>query len=500
MKLPLTYHNRLSYVGTLVAALTLTLMFIIYIVASLFNGAGHYTGLLLYVALPIVLFIGLMLIPLGMFIKFRKNKRVNLVDADKQKVIFDFNNTNHRNAALVFVFGTFIFIVLTSVGSYEAFHYTESNEFCGTLCHKIMTPEYTTYQTSSHAKVKCVACHVGEGADFYAKSKITGLYQVYAAIRNIYPRPIPTPISSLSQAHETCEQCHWPQKFYTNQVITNTHYLTDSLNTEWTTSCQMKIGPAETASGSTKGIHWHINKDVKIEYIESDSSREFIPWVKYTDKKTGKITIFQNTEEPLAASFIKKASARTMDCMDCHNRPSHQFLAPQNFIDKAISKGDISKNTPQIKSVSMQILKETYPSYAKANANIKKIILDFYKTNYPSYYKSNLKVINKNIAGISKAYAENVFPEMGANWDKYPKHDGHLENNGCFRCHDDKHKAKNGKVISKACDLCHSIVKQGDAKNMMRAQTDGDLEFKHPIDIGDAWKESNCSDCHRYLY
>ena len=49
-----------------------------------------------------------------------------------------------------------------------------------------MKPEYTAYQNSPHAKVACVACHVGEGADWYVRSKLSGLYQVYAVTLGIF--------------------------------------------------------------------------------------------------------------------------------------------------------------------------------------------------------------------------------------------------------------------------------------------------------------------------
>src|SRR5512147_2459048 len=105
-----------------------------------------------------------------------------------------------------------------------------------------MNPEFTAYRLSPHARVACVDCHVGTGATWYVRSKLSGLRQVYAVLTNSYDRPIPTPITDLRPARETCEECHWPEKFYARQLRNTKHYLTDSANTEWNISLQMKIG------------------------------------------------------------------------------------------------------------------------------------------------------------------------------------------------------------------------------------------------------------------
>lgn len=167
---------------------------------------------------------------------FNKSKTI-----ERKLPFIDLNRKDHRNAFLIFAAGTTIFLFISALGSYEAFHYTESTEFCGTLCHSVMNPEYTAYQNSAHAKVRCVECHVGTGADWYVKSKLSGLYQVYAVIANVYPKPIPTPIKNLRPARETCEECHWPQKFYSRQLRTEKHFLTDEKNSEWDISLIMKI-------------------------------------------------------------------------------------------------------------------------------------------------------------------------------------------------------------------------------------------------------------------
>ena len=76
-----------------------------------------------------------------------------------------------------------------------------------------MKPEFTAYQNSPHARVECVACHIGPGASWFVRSKLSGLRQVFAVTFHTYETPIPTPVHNLRPARETCEACHWPQKY-----------------------------------------------------------------------------------------------------------------------------------------------------------------------------------------------------------------------------------------------------------------------------------------------
>ncbi len=208
----------------------------------------------------------------------------------------NFNNVATRNAAIIFILGTVFLLIISSVGSYEAFHYTESVEFCGKLCHKVMEPEYTTYFGSPHERVACVECHVGSGASWYVKSKLSGLYQVYSVLAKKYPTPIPTPIANLRPAQETCEQCHWPEKFYDYKLKEKHSFLADETNTERIIKMQIKTSSRMTQNGFEKGIHQHIDPNVKIEYKTTTDNRQVIPWVRYTNLQTGEVTIYNDTE------------------------------------------------------------------------------------------------------------------------------------------------------------------------------------------------------------
>jgi hypothetical protein len=499
MKLPPSSKNWLTIIGSIVALINLALILVLFVISTIFNKSNTNLGLFIYIILPGFLILGLLMIPIGM-IRERKRIRREGIKAEGKYPRMDLNDPRHRNAFIIFTISTIIILFLSTLGSFKAFHITESVEFCGTLCHEVMEPEHVAYQNSPHANVACVECHVGSGASWYVKSKLSGLHQVYAVLTNTYPRPIETPLHDLRPARETCERCHWPQKFYARTLWTNKYFLADSLNTEWDIMLQMKTGPEYTGLGLTEGIHWHINPDVNIEYISDNDKRENITYVKYTNKTTGKVKIYRNDSNAISDSMISASQTRIMDCIDCHNRPSHNYKSPPVYFDHAMLTGAISKDIPFFKKVSMGILRDTFRDKDTALIMIRDSITHYYQTGFNSYYSSNKENIDHSIASLQKAFSDNTFPKMKVTYDHYPEHIGHLESDGCFRCHNDAFVASDGSKISRDCSLCHNIVGQGKQGSMEYTNVRDNLEFKHPVDIGTAWKEANCSECHKYLY
>ena len=499
MKLPPSTKNWLTIIGSIISGINLVLIILLFIISTIFDQGSTNLGLFIYIILPGFLILGLLMIPIGMY-RERRRLRSSGIHEDGKLPRIDLNDPRHRNAFIIFTITTIIVLFLSTLGSFEAYHMTESVEFCGTLCHQVMEPEHTAYQNSPHANVPCVECHVGSGASWYVKSKISGLHQVYAVLTNTYPTPIETPLHDLRPARETCEKCHWPKKFYARTLSTNKYFLADSLNTEWDIMLQMKTGPEYSGLGFKEGIHWHINPDVNIEYISENDKRENIKYVRYTNKSTGEVTVYRNSDNPISDSLLAVSTTRSMDCIDCHNRPSHNYNSPAVYINKAMLSGAVSKNIPFIKKAAMDILKETFSDKDTAYIKIDESIKNFYKSDYSDYYSKNNDLINKSIAAVQAAYSQNTFPKMKVSYDFYPEHIGHLESDGCFRCHNGAFKADNGRTITRDCNLCHSIVGQGKQGMMEYTSIKENLEFRHPVDIGTDWKETNCAECHKYLY
>jgi hypothetical protein len=492
------FNNWLSLSGFIVTANSLILILTLYLYSVLNPQTNTSIGLYIYILLPAFLVLGLLLIPLGVVINIRKSKAAKQ-NEDSWPVI-DLNIRKDWATVVKIFLITTIFLIASVMGSYRAFQYTESNEFCGKLCHQVEEPEYVTYQHSSHARVTCVECHVGQGAGWYVKSKLSGLYQVYSTLFKKYPRPIPTPIHAMRPERETCERCHWPEKFYSRKLRAQRSYLADSANTEWNLSLVMKIGPEFKSMGNSEGIHWHINKNFRIEYASDTRNRESIPWVKLTNIKTGDVKIFMDEENPPDKKGLDTLEVRTMDCMDCHNRPSHLFKSAPDYVDNAFVTGLVPKDIPYFKKAAMEALKNPFQDKDIAMKGINESVLKFYKEEQSEILKSDEQRVFKAIAAIQGEYNLNSFPYMRADASHYPNHIGHLESEGCFRCHSDRHKTAKGETISRNCEICHTIIAQGPTGNITNAYINATLEFVHPTNIGNKWKNEFCSECHRALY
>jgi len=492
---PASAKNWLSLAGVIIALTALFMILFLVIVTFVMKEQAAYLGLVTYILLPAVMIVGLLLIPLGMLRETKRERREGEPAKRAGWPKIDLDEPGHRHAFFIFLVGTGIFVFLSAVGSYQAFHYTESTKFCGTLCHAVMEPEHTAHRNCPHAQVACVACHVGPGVDWYARSKLSGLYQVYAVLADIYPRPIPTPIKNLRPARAVCEQCHWPQKFYGHKLQLRTHYLSDQANTPWRIGLNLKVGPPQEALGLIEGIHWHISPRARIEYSATDPGRQQIPWVRYTNLDSGVAKVYRDKGGPALAPAA--GGMRTMDCMDCHNRPSHLYRPPAQFIDEAITAGRIPAALPEMKKLAVQLCAKQYSSAQIAQQEIRAGIIQFYRQDYPQLHARNLGLVEKGVTGVQTESAQNIFPYMRVNWTAYPDNIGHLNFAGCFRCHNGGHASDHGETIGRDCTLCHDIGIQGiPGKGMERARIGESLAFRHPEEIGDAWQQAPCTDCH----
>lgn len=487
-RLPPIFYNATTLFGMTFAAVMFVLA-VILIIFDIFGGfSNSYSGLVTYIALPGLMFFGLFVAAIGLM-RARKREKRGELPADLP--VIDFNQPRHRFLATSFALGGLILTALSGFGSYKGYEYTESVQFCGTTCHNVMEPEYTAYQGSPHARVTCAGCHIGAGVDWYVKSKLSGSYQVYSTIFNKYERPIKTPIANLRPAKETCEQCHWPKHFFTQKVRTHDYFLSDEENTEHTTSMLVKIGGGEGAHA--QGIHAHMYLDSTVSYYASDRERQVIPYVEMKDKN-GKVTVFRDTTAKVNDADLKKENMRVVDCIDCHNRPTHIFRSAAQAVDTALSAGTIDKTVPEIKAKAVEVLDAKYATRPEALKKISDDLHAYYKETYASFMATGGPKLDAAIAAIQAIYKQNYFPEMRTDWRSHNDNLDHMRFNGCFRCHNDKLKSDTGKVISKDCRTCHTFVSQGKKGEV---KTDfGGMDFQHPVDIGEEWKTTPCKDCH----
>jgi nitrate/TMAO reductase-like tetraheme cytochrome c subunit len=473
------FRNWLSLGGLVIVLAGLFAFILLFTLDAVARISNPYVGILTYFGAPGVTAFGLLLTIIGALVRRRRLARANGL---APTLAIDLARPRDRKVLGFFLGGSTVFLLITAMGTYHAYHFTESVPFCGQSCHAVMEPEMVAYQHGSHARVACAECHIGPGATWYVRSKLSGAYQVYATFADKFPRPIPTPISNLRPAQETCEQCHWPQKFVGNVERTFTHFLGEETNKIHEIRMLLKVGGGDPTHGPEGGIHWHMNVGNRVEYVAADEGRQKIPWVRLTDRQ-GVVTEFRSTD---CTNQVDTSAIRRMDCMDCHNRPAHVLQSPNNAVDLAMKLGNVSTNLPYIKTNAVYALTRSYTNSTDALQGI--------ATFLAGKYSGNLAV-RPAIEAVQQIYKDNFFPEMKANWRVYPDNIGHKDWPGCFRCHDGKHQTADGRRTIKAndCNACHIILAQGSGKELEELAPQGH-EFKHPGE--ELEKGFLCNDCH----
>ncbi|MBK7632787.1 MAG: NapC/NirT family cytochrome c [Ignavibacteriales bacterium] len=489
---PKHVYNPITMFGAAIAALSFGLIIFLFVLDFFGSEENTYMGILTYIIIPSFLIVGLLLIAYG-YLRERKRERQGLI-REKRLPVIDLNDPKKRAMFVTFSVGTIVLMLFSAFGSFKAYEYTETDEFCGTVCHNVMEPEYTAYLDSPHSRVGCVGCHIGSGTSWYVKSKFSGAYQVYSVLFDKFSRPIETPVKELRPAVGTCEQCHTPSHFFNEKKVDYSYFISDEQNTKSNISMLIKIGGGKSELGAIEGIHWHINPDNIITYIHTDERRLEIPWVK-VKSKDGKEIIFRNKNSKFDDKNFKKENLRTMDCIDCHNRPSHIYHQPDKMVNEMLSNNKIDQTLPFIKSLAVEVLEDKYVTKQQAFESIPQQVNSFYISNYPDIYKTKRVNINSAIEIVKKIYARNYFPYMNADWKHFPDNISHVYTPGCFRCHDGNHVSDDGKVISNDCNSCHKIISQTDNLGKTRVDLNG-LKFQHPVDLGESIEDHLCTDCH----
>lgn len=484
------FQNWISVVGAILSIFLFAVLLFLFILDFIAKETNPYLGVITYLVLPGFLVATLIVIPFG---AFRERKRRFQRGYVRRFPQIDFNNPLHQKWAFTTIGVVTLFLLFTMYGTYHAYEFTESTTFCGKVCHQVMKPEYTAYHHSPHARVACAGCHIGPGASWFVRSKLSGSYQVYSVIARKYSRPIETPIQNLRPAQETCEKCHWPRQFFGAVEQDHRYFLSDEANTEWRTRMLMLVGGGMPPYGKKEGIHWHMNINNQVYYVAADEKRQVIPWVKKIGPD-GEEEVFVEEGSGFSAQKPPEGEMRRMDCMDCHNRPSHVFKSPVTAVNEAMAYGVIDRSLPFIKRESVKALLGDYATVEVATAGIQKHLDDFYQKKYPEIFSERERRISRSVKAVQEIYQNNFFPDMKVSWKEYPNNIGHWIFPGCFRCHDGKHKTEQGEVIRNDCKICHNIIEQGPVGAL--EQSSEGLEFKHPEEMGEMWREMACYDCH----
>jgi nitrate/TMAO reductase-like tetraheme cytochrome c subunit len=443
-------NNAISRAGVLLVT-SASVFWLFWLPESLSGTARNpYLGILGFLVLPVVFFLGLGLIPAGIYLRFRSEKRKGAYPADFPPI--NLRNPDFRRLVWFVGVATLVNIVIAAQASYSAVNYMDGVTFCGLTCHTVMQPEYAAYQNSPHSRVECVKCHIGPGASWFVRSKLSGVWQVVAVTFNTYDRPIPTPVRNLRPARETCETCHWPDKFVEDRLRVIEKFAEDEKNSVTKTVLLLRIGGGRRGPG----IHGrHLRPGILVRYKPADGSRQKIPWIEYSGG-SGPATVYQAPDA--TPGQLAGLPVREMDCMDCHNRPTHTFQLPERAVDNAMSAGEIARDLPFVKKKAVELLRASYPSNQAASSAIPSALERFYRESYPDVLAQRRADIVRSANAIAAIYNRNVFPDMRVTWGTYPNNLGHTDFTGCFRCHDDQHADASGKTVSQDCSTCHQVL------------------------------------------
>lgn len=489
-------HNRLSYLGLLVAVLAASAAAFLFFYTSLAGGDAPYGSIIVFLLLPTIILLGIVMIPVGMLLEHR-HIRLTGQPSIEAFPVFDLNDSAQRLRFVVVAVVGLALMFGANFASYLAYEHTESVSFCGETCHVAMEPEAVAHQHSPHARTSCVECHVGPGSEAFVAAKVNGLRQVHSVLLGEVPTPIPVPITNLRPATETCQGCHWPEQYFAPQYRRFIHFGEDEENSRWEVHLRLQTGGGGPSLPGALGIHAHhsgVNK--KIEYVAADRERTEIPWVRVTDRISNLVTEYlaEGAERPDEA--VESGAVRNMDCIDCHNRPAHRYNSPDSSINVALVLRTISPTLPSIKKIGLEVLTADYETTEEATGRIASDVKAFYAAEYPDVAEERANDIAAAIHWLKTIYERNFFPRMKVRWDTYPDHSGHMDSPGCFRCHAGSHVDAAGETLTSDCRTCHTILAQGPADLMEHATDLDGLDFAHPGEIGDLWQVMTCPDCH----
>lgn len=428
-------------------------VFLALAVLHLFGTPGNpYADIVVFVMLPAVFAVGLLLIPIGLRLQW-KRPLATAASAPAWPTL-DLNVPAVRRTLLFVTAATLVSLVALSFASQHAVEYSESQEFCGQACHQVMGPHFAAHQSGLHSRVNCVECHVEPGAQGFFRAKLHGTNQLRLALTNRYPRPLLSPRQvARPNVYTSCEQCHWPDRFIGDVVKVVYEFADDEANSKTMSTLRLHVGGPVAGTGSGTGIHWHMNRSNVVEYAALDDGLEQIPYVRVATRDGKVREYFTNG---VSASSVEGRPLRRMGCIDCHNRPAHTFAStPERAVDAAMGAGLISTQIPFIRREATRALRADYPSQESALAGIDRGIrgaIGAVKTG-----AIDEDALRQAIAVSQTIYRTNIFPSMKIGWGTYPDRVGHTTSQGCFRCHDESHVTRDGRVLGQDCELCHSI-------------------------------------------
>jgi hypothetical protein len=462
--------------------------------------AGHpgvQGGMLTYMLMPAFIGAGVALVAADLLLYAWRRRRLGQPVVIWSEWGDSLRRVSRWTVILVLVVGGALALGAT-LFTWRGYHYVESIPFCGQLCHVPMIPQYIAHQDSGHANVACVECHVGPGLNSFVYAKVSGLRQLGQIIMDSFPRPIHAAEEHIPAADGTCKRCHWEDKHWGTKSDGRVRYGYDMENSVRYLELQLPIGGGTSAHGVSGGIHQHMLRHKLLFRPSSANKQEIAQFTVVNDDGTRVVyDLFAKGERKYTDKNLEDFPEQAMDCRDCHNRPAHPFLTPDETVDRAIEGGSIDRSLPSIKKVTVAALTRQYSSTEEAATGIATEINTYYADHFGGRVLERQASLDKAIAAAQAIYRRNVFPEMQIDWHTYPDNTGHRTAPGCFRCHEGKHVRRDtGQPLPSKCEVCHTFYEKSREPGSLLA-TVPDNSLLHPFTHKEHFnQEISCWDCH----
>jgi len=486
----------MSFIGMSFAAVGLTVAIFFLVIDMVTEEVTGYAGLALLPPVLVAL-LGAGLLLSGWLRERWRQKRGRRSSFFDQWVVDPFAFVL-RTGPVAVVGGIVLFTVTllaAGAGSVAVIEFSESNTFCGDVCHQVMRPEAIAHAQTAHSRLDCVECHVGAGADGFLRAKIGGLRQLWMVTVGHVEPPIPTPIHGGTISRELCEGCHSPDRDIGYTTLTRSYFLNGMEDMPVELAMVVKVGGGSNGAVGGSGIHYHMQIADKVEFIARDAQRQDVAWVRVT-AADGEVREYSNEAAPLTEAEKEDLPVRRMECIDCHSRPAHAFTAPIDSVNAALAGELLPGEVPYIKEASVRALDGDYDTTDQAMAGIERTLREFYEDEDPDVLEEQEEELTRAAEYLREVYRQTIFPEMKADWSTHPRNNGHRDSLGCFRCHNDEMIDQTGEPVFTDCSRCHAVLAQDDEAIRTMTQFDLGMDFLHPQDSATFDEFSYCSDCH----
>jgi hypothetical protein len=190
----------------------------------------------------------------------------------------------------------------------------------------------------------------------------------------------------------------------------------------------------------------------------ADSERQEMYWVELTTPD-GKTKVFTRGDEKVPDETEIARDARVMDCIDCHDRPTHLFQVPSKALDTVLQTHEDYRSLPYFKKQALEAIKGDYATHDAGMAQVKEAVTEYYKQNYQDLWQAKQDLVTRAAEEAAAVYGRSVFPAMKTNWETHPNNIGHDDFPGCWRCHDGEMSTADGKdTIPIDCETCHVFI------------------------------------------